>query len=50
MEAVILGCYCQEWREEVEFARAYFEVHDSRMTIPRNSVVIPRYSVLPFYQ
>lgn len=39
------------WTEEAEFeaARQYFDVVEYRSQVPPNSLVIPRYSALPFY-
>lgn len=34
---------------ELQIASQYFEVHHSRMTIPPGSLVVGRYSVLPYY-
>lgn len=34
---------------ELSALRAHFDVHESRMTLPKNSTVIGRYSVLPYY-
>jgi hypothetical protein len=37
-------------QEERQAAEKYFFVTPNRMSIPANSLVIPRYSALPFYQ
>lgn len=36
--------------EEFKVAQRYFDVHTNRSAIPKNSLVIGRYSVLPFYK
>ena len=35
---------------EIKIASQYFEVTESRINIPEDSLVIGRYSMLPFYQ
>lgn len=34
---------------ELEAAKLYFDVYESRSILPSNSIIIPRYSALPFY-
>lgn len=36
--------------DEMEIARQFFPTYQSRMALPANSLVIGRYSVLPFYR
>ncbi len=40
----------RHYEAELEVARKYFPVLTSRMTAPKNSLVIGRYSVLPYYK
>lgn len=44
--------YINRWiaPEELEIASQYVEVFTSRMMIPKNSLVIPRYGLLPHYK
>jgi hypothetical protein len=39
-----------ETGEEFEIAKKYFPVYEYRSEVPKNSLVIGRYSVLPFYE
>jgi len=39
-----------DWRQEAESAHKYFNCVKSRMAVPDNSLVIPRFSALPFYK
>ena len=45
---VLFRCSLAE-EGELGAVRTHFDVHESRMTLPTNSVVIGRYSVLPYY-
>lgn len=38
------------YEEEFEIAKRYFDVYTNRCAIPKDSLVIGRYSVLPFYK
>lgn len=41
-----------DWQDqkEAKIAKHFLPLHESRATIPKNSLIIPRYSALPFYQ
>ena len=41
---------CIEWHPESESARNHFKTYSSRIHVPDGSIVIPRYSALPFYK
>ena len=46
----ILFRYSQGFEEELRIAKKHFVVKEQRTTIHANSLVIPRYSVLPYYK
>lgn len=50
MKKVILFRNELALEDEILSAKKYFDVYESRMEIPKNSLVIGRYSVLPFYK
>jgi len=50
MEPVVLFRKGYEQEEEFNIAKEYFRVVEYRSEIPANSLVIPRYSALPFYK
>ena len=39
-----------ETEEELKIASKYFNVHQTRASIPAKSLIIPRYSALPYYK
>ena len=47
---VILFRVDKNTEKEYESALKYFEVYENRTIIPFNSIVIPRYSCLPWYK
>ncbi len=49
MKPIILYRHIQPGSEEIDIAAKYFPVSQHRNNIPNNSLVIGRYSVLPFY-
>lgn len=50
MKPVVLFRKLIDNQEEITIAQKYFDVHTIRETIPENSLVIGRYSVLPYYK
>lgn len=50
MNPIILYRNDVDWRQESKSAEKYFSCVGSRMQIPTNSLVIPRFSALPFYK
>lgn len=50
MKPVMLFRQDRETYDEIQIARKYFEVYERRNLIPDNSLVIGRYSVLPYYK
>lgn len=50
LKPVILFRSSYNEEEEKAIAKKYFEVYDTRCAIPENSLVIGRYSTLPFYK
>jgi len=50
MDSVILFRKSLAEEDEIECAKKYFNVVESRMSIPSGTLVIPRYSSLPFYK
>jgi len=47
---VILFRSDSDTKEELSVAQRYFNVHDTRDSIPSDSLIIPRYSALPYYK
>lgn len=50
MDPIILYRKDIDWKYEEDIARSYFPCTNSRMTIKKNSLVIPRFSAVPFYK
>lgn len=49
MEPIILFGSELAFRYELQVAREYFEVIEQRCACPRGTLVVGRYSILPFY-
>ena len=50
MTPVILFRKDRDTEEEFVIAKKYFQVYETRCQVPRDVLVIPRYSALPFYK
>lgn len=50
MKPVILFRKCTEAEQEIKSAAKYFSSYANRSAVPENSLVIGRYSVLPYYE
>lgn len=50
MKPIMLFRQDRETYDEIKIAHKYFEVYENRALIPDNSLVVGRYSVLPYYK
>lgn len=50
MKPIILYRDDADWKQEEKFAKKYFDCTNSRMKIPPATLVIARFSALPFYK
>jgi hypothetical protein len=50
MKTTILYRNDVDWQLEKDSAAKYFDCISSRMLLPKNSIIIPRFSALPFYR